>query len=203
MSNLRCKLSRFFGKMESTNQHSAIISDVSTPERRSKALAQVGIAFAICFCIGPPIGAYFASKPLPRSMNIEGIEFNVYAVPALLTLILLVLETVCLIFALPETRWMQKTYKKPESEKATEHNPQEDYGQSLGPVRSVEERISLLTTLRSLHFFFLAAFSGMEFTFTFLTYDCKSIYFSFFSKCSSFSLFNLQCWIGRTRKMAS
>lgn len=37
---------------------SAILSDVTTSENRSKALAQVGIAFAVCFCIGPPIGLY-------------------------------------------------------------------------------------------------------------------------------------------------
>ena len=153
--------------------YSAIISDVSTPETRSKALAQVGIAFAICFCIGPPIGAYFASKPLPKSWNVEGIEFNVYAAPAILTLVLLVVETVFLIFALPETRGKGKTYKKSDlvSEKVTNH-PQEKHEESPGPVRT-EKRISLLKTLRILHFSFLSVFSGMEFTFTFLTFDRK------------------------------
>ena len=83
---------------------SAILSDVTTPETRSKALAHVGIAFAICFCIGPPIGAYFASRPLPTSFSASGYELNVYATPAVFTLILLSLETAFLVFALPETR---------------------------------------------------------------------------------------------------
>ncbi|KAF8974461.1 MFS general substrate transporter [Flammula alnicola] len=82
----------------------AILSDVTTPATRSKALAHVGIAFAICFCIGPPIGAYFASRPIPRSADSWGPELNVYAAPAILTLVLLVAETAFLAVALPETR---------------------------------------------------------------------------------------------------
>jgi len=83
---------------------SAILSDISTPQNRAKALAHVGIAFAICFCIGPPIGAYFASRPIPSSFTASGFELNVYAAPAFLTLVLLVLETIFLAVALPETR---------------------------------------------------------------------------------------------------
>ncbi|THH02755.1 hypothetical protein EW026_g164 [Hermanssonia centrifuga] len=82
----------------------AILSDITTPANRAKALAHVGIAFAICFCIGPPIGAYFASRPLPTSFSASGFELNVYATPALLTLVLLLLETIFLAVALPETR---------------------------------------------------------------------------------------------------
>lgn len=41
-------------KTDETLACSAILSDVTTPANRSKALAHVGIAFAICFCIGPP-----------------------------------------------------------------------------------------------------------------------------------------------------
>lgn len=147
-------------------QRSAILSDITTPANRSKALAHVGISFAICFCIGPPIGAYFASRPLPSSMKALGLELNVYAVPAILTLVLLSLETVFLIVALPETRG--RPVRIPQEEKAKVSAPN---GKTLSRKESVERRIGLLASLRNLHFAFLGIFSGVEFTLTFLTFD--------------------------------
>ncbi|KAJ6598943.1 major facilitator superfamily domain-containing protein [Mycena vulgaris] len=159
-------LSRVVGGLSEGNVQLAIaiLSDVTTPANRAKALAHVGIAFAICFCIGPPIGAYFASRPLPASMNTFGLDLNVYAVPAAITLVLLVLETLFLILALPETRGKRM---QPLAEKAaTGASPSK-------PARkaSVEQRMAILKTLRMLHFLFLGIFSGVEFTLTFLTFD--------------------------------
>jgi MFS family permease len=144
---------------------SAILSDVSTPANRSKALAHVGIAFAVCFCIGPPIGAYFASRPLPASMKTFGLELNPYAVPAAITVVLLVLETLFLVLALPETKGKRMV---PPTEKPTNGAAQ--------PAKkaSVEQRVKILKTLNGLHFLFLGVFSGVEFTLTFLTFDCSS-----------------------------
>src|ERR1700761_4327118 len=70
-----------FSKISDTG-FSAILSDITTPANRARALSQVGIAFAICFIIGPPIGAYFASRPFPISMG--NVELNIYATPAIL-----------------------------------------------------------------------------------------------------------------------
>ncbi|KAJ7684064.1 major facilitator superfamily domain-containing protein [Mycena rosella] len=163
-------LSRVVGGLSEGNVQLAIaiLSDVTTPADRSKALAHVGIAFAICFCIGPPIGAYFASRPLPASINTFGLEFNVYAVPATITLVLLVLETLFLILALPETRGkrMQPVAEKP---KATTNGASP--AKPPHKAASVEERIRILKSLRGLHFLFLGVFSGVEFTLTFLTFD--------------------------------
>lgn len=53
-----------FRRKSLTDIFRAILSDVSTPENRSKALAHVGIAFAICFCIGPPIGTHYWTQPI-------------------------------------------------------------------------------------------------------------------------------------------
>jgi MFS family permease len=143
---------------------------VTTPETRSKTLALIGIAFSICFCIGPPIGAYFASKPLPASWNKWGIELNIYAAPAVLTLLLLVAETVFLIFALPETRLKGPTGQ---NRPAAEKDPKDDKETTRGTTSSAarKKRIALLRTLGRLNFFFLILFSGVEFTFTFLTFD--------------------------------
>lgn len=146
--------------------NSAILSDISTPRNRSKALAHVGIAFAICFCIGPPIGAYFASRPVPLFVGALQMELNVYAVPALLTLVLLIAETLFLTVALPETRNTQPD--KPEVHVNEKSN-------AAFAVRSVQERTEILRVLRKLHFLFLGIFSGVEFTLTFLTFDRASL----------------------------
>ncbi|KAG2116078.1 major facilitator superfamily domain-containing protein [Suillus discolor] len=157
-------LSRVVGGLSEGNVQlaTAILSDISTPRNRSKALAHVGIAFAICFCIGPPIGAYFASRPVPLFVGALQMELNVYAVPALLTLVLLIAETLFLTVALPETRNTQPD--KPEVHVNEKSN-------AASAVRSVQERTEILRVLRKLHFLFLGIFSGVEFTLTFLTFD--------------------------------
>ncbi|KAJ3921509.1 major facilitator superfamily domain-containing protein [Lentinula edodes] len=161
-------LSRVIGGLSEGNVQLAIaiLSDVTTPENRSKALAHVGIAFAICFCIGPPIGAYFASKPLPAA-NTFGVEFNIYAVPAIITLILLSVETVFLIVALPETRG--KGIKPVENK--SKSNGKSTNGATIPKSKTIEQRIEILKSLRTLHLLFLGIFSGVEFTLTFLTFD--------------------------------
>ena len=173
--------------------YSAILSDVTSPATRSKALAHVGIAFAICFCIGPPIGAYFASRPLPKSMNSWGPELNVYAVPAFLTLVLLVAETIFLVVALPETRnkGIQASQEKEKTANGVSHANGTSHTNGTShangkthvngngtlkppvPKRTIEGRLQLLKSLRHTHFLFLALFSGVEFTLTFLTFDCE------------------------------
>jgi MFS family permease len=42
----------------------AMITDITTSETRSRGLALVGIAFALGFTVGPPLGAFFASVDL-------------------------------------------------------------------------------------------------------------------------------------------
>jgi len=169
-------LSRVVGGLSEGNVQLAIaiLSDVTTPETRSKALAHVGIAFAICFCIGPPIGAYFASRPLPKSMNSLGLDLNVYAVPAFLTVVLLVAETVFLVVALPETRGkkISASQGKPKAPAHANGNGKHPSGPPKSvSKRTVQGRIDVLKTLSRLHLFFLAIFSGVEFTLTFLTFD--------------------------------
>ncbi|KAL1946878.1 hypothetical protein VTO73DRAFT_14982 [Trametes versicolor] len=171
-------LSRVIGGLSEGNVQLAIaiLSDVTTPENRAKALAHVGIAFAICFIIGPPIGAYFASRPLPASITASGIEFNVYAVPALITVVLLTLETIFLVVALPETRG-KRAQPSPAKAATNGHANGTANGKANGAAQqtsrqeTVAERISMLKTLQNLHFLFLGVFSGVEFTLTFLTFD--------------------------------
>lgn len=152
------------------SSRSAILSDVTTPANRAKALAHVGIAFAICFCIGPPIGAYFASRPVALGQYL-GTELNVYAAPAILTLVLLVAETAFLAVALPETRGRTPTSQSSKKTDNSTSGGQTKKDEGATPVRSAEQRLKTLKSLRILHFLFLGIFSGVEFTLTFLTFD--------------------------------
>ena len=115
----------------------AMISDLTTKDNRSKGLALVGIAFSLGFTFGPGISAFVASK--------EPIYENAYANASLFTLIMLIIETIFLIFALQETNIVTKPTK-------TSSNKQQN---ALGVI----------------HFMFLLIFSGMEFTITFLTFE--------------------------------
>ncbi|OBZ70300.1 Major facilitator superfamily domain-containing protein 10 [Grifola frondosa] len=170
-------LSRVVGGISEGNVQLAIaiLSDITTPANRAKALAHVGIAFAICFCIGPPIGAYFASRPPPSTFTASGYELNVYATPAALTLILLVFETIFLVVALPETRG-KRAKPTPVEKRATNNGTAANgnangVGDKLSRAESVEQRLTMLQVLRRLHLLFLGVFSGVEFTLTFLTFD--------------------------------
>jgi len=125
----------------------AIISDITTVETRSRGLAMVGIAFAISFTIGPAIGAYFAhfqvdSLPTPFSCS------------ALIALVLLIIETLFIAYALPETRPKSQTIEKQ-------------------TVVSKSQALEL-EKLGWIHFGHLLFFSGLEFSLTFLTFDLFS-----------------------------
>jgi MFS family permease len=119
----------------------------------------VGIAFSICFTIGPPIGAYFSTHPFPFAFTRD---MNIYATPAILTLVLLLVETAFLAVFLPETRGTTLIPEEGESARGRYEKL------SLG------QRKLLLKDLGRLHFSFLSLFSGVEFTLTFLSFDRKS-----------------------------
>jgi MFS family permease len=179
-------LSRLVGGLSEGNVQLAIaiISDVTSPETRAKSLALVGIAFSIAFTTGPPLGAYLASKMLPSGENsVMGVYVNVYALPAAITLFLLIVETLYIAFALPETRHARRAASQPETHRRPE--------KSIKAIQSVEKREKNLQKLRRLHFYFLFFFSGEALSFIFLyltiawTYTC---FFLFVCLGAEFSL---------------
>lgn len=104
-------------------------------------------------------------------MNTFGMELNVYAAPALLTLVLLAAETVFLVFFLPETRGKRLRAPPTKVAAATSTSAPSSTQEKVTKREHVDRRIALLKTLRRLHFLFLCVFSGVEFTLTFLTFD--------------------------------
>lgn len=99
-----------------------------------------------------------------------GIELNIYAVPAAISLLLLIIETVFLLVALPETLNLRPNYQANRIPTKGNKHPAKDLRRT-----GQQRRLSLLNTLRRLHFLFLSVFSGIEFTLTFLTFDCGSL----------------------------
>ncbi|KAJ3174608.1 hypothetical protein HDU87_007091 [Geranomyces variabilis] len=168
----------------------AVISDVTTKENRSKGLALVGIAFSLGFTVGPPLGAYFTSVDLLQVFPfLRGLPVNQYSSPALFAFVLIMIETVYLYIALPETRdhhrlklastttTLTKTASS-SSSATTTTTKTTTRDASTGPSPPPPRRPpppprprSQITTLATLHFLFLFFFSGMEFTLTFLTHD--------------------------------
>lgn len=135
----------------------AIISDVTTPETRSKSLALVGIAFSVCFTLGPSLGAYFASRPLPLASTSATEEtWNVYALPAAISLVLLLIETGYLAVSLPETRW----WKGGAASSAQDTVNTSSQDKAVQPRESADKRLARLRAAGRLHGVFLLFFSG-------------------------------------------
>jgi hypothetical protein len=81
-------------------------------------------------------------------MNSLGLDLNVYAVPALLTLVLLAVETAFLFVALPETRGRKRipaSQEKPKAPPVHENGNGKHSSDSSKPVpkRIVQSRIDV------------------------------------------------------------
>ena len=67
----------------------AAVADSTTREKRSSGLAIVGIAFGLGFIVGPAIGGLFAMVDLTTiAPSLEAFGVNPFSVPALISLIL-------------------------------------------------------------------------------------------------------------------
>ncbi|KAJ3218227.1 hypothetical protein HDU67_006336 [Dinochytrium kinnereticum] len=169
-------LSRVVGGLTEGNVQMSIamISDITTEETRSRGLALVGIAFSLGFTVGPALGAYFASLDLVKLFPIlASYSVNSYSMPALFAFVLIIVETIYMAVALPETlnfkQRKSKTAKGYEKGSKEETEPLlENDSKSAGSPLNTK---ALLGRLSLIHFLYLFLFSGMEFTLTFLTHD--------------------------------
>jgi MFS family permease len=103
-------------------------------------MAYVGLAFSIAFVFGPPIGAYFATKRMPALPFLPVASQNVYATPAALTMVLLIVETLLLARYLPETKGLVS------------------FAESKPSASTSAEQARRLRQLERLHFAFLFIF---------------------------------------------
>ncbi|KAI8989317.1 major facilitator superfamily domain-containing protein [Pilobolus umbonatus] len=138
----------------------AIISDVTSLEKRSRSLALIGIAFAVAFTVGPALGAWFASVDLSELCP-SLMKFGIYpySMAALIGLVLLLIETSYLWYSLPETiRFRKQVQNTPTP------------SQPLTPD-DVRRRSHNLVNLKRMMCVYSFLFSGMEFTLVFLTFN--------------------------------
>ncbi|KAI5860692.1 MFS general substrate transporter [Durotheca rogersii] len=142
--------SRIVGGLSEGNVQlaTAIATDISDESNRGSTMALVGACFSIAFTFGPALGAYLST--------ISIVAANPFATAAGVSLFLIVVETIYLFFALPETL-PNKTEKQLAVEKTAK------------PQAAVRTNSHFL--LNFVHFAFLLFFSGMEFSLPFMTYD--------------------------------
>lgn len=138
----------------------AAIADTTTREKRSSGLALIGIAFGLGFIVGPAIGGLFAMIDLTELMPVL-VKFGVnpFSMPAL----------VALILALVNLVWVARCFKEtlPEEKRS-----------KLGENKRGLAAFRIFTTggpetkrANLLYLIFMIAFSGMEFTLTFLAVE--------------------------------
>ncbi|KAG5313372.1 PREDICTED: major facilitator superfamily domain-containing protein 10 isoform X1 [Acromyrmex echinatior] len=161
-------LARFVGGISKGNISlaMAIISDVTSPKMRGKAMALVGIAFSIGFVVGPMIGAFFAWI---SSNNREG---TWYVIPALFALFLALSDLFFVNYYLKESLSLKHratTLAKGLSGAISYINPV-DLFQFNGVLNLNRQDQQDLKILGRAYFIYLFIYSGLEFTLTFLTH---------------------------------
>ncbi|MCP4912097.1 MAG: ferrochelatase [Oligoflexia bacterium] len=152
-------IARFIGGIMGGNisTATAVVGDVTTRENRSKGMATIGIAFALGFIIGPALGGISslwdisATYPALKDMGV-----NPFSLPAAIAFILSMFNVIWLYRKFDETLPEEKRGKSASD-------------RSINPLvlfKPLPYKGVNLTNFG--HFLFLMAFSGMEFTLTFL-----------------------------------
>lgn len=128
----------------------AMAADISDEKQRGSTMALVGVCFSIAFTFGPALGAALA--------NVETFAANPFATAAGFSLFLIVIETIYLYIYLPETLPASRTTAN-------------DVGLKDAKAPPRHSRTNSHLLLNFTHFAFILFFSGMEFSFPFMTYD--------------------------------
>jgi len=141
---------------------SAAIADVTTPEKRSRGMALVGIAFGLGFILGPALGGTFAGWNLLEQFP-GGAAFglNPFSGCALVAFALSVINYFWVLARFPETLPVEKRAAAVEAE-----DPALSGTRRLKVIFQADRPAIRRTNLVSL--FYTIAFSGLEFTLTFL-----------------------------------
>lgn len=130
----------------------AMAADISDDKQRGATMALVGVCFSIAFTFGPALGAALA--------NVETVVANPFATAAGFSLFLIVVETLYLYFYLPETLPSSRVASTSNGKISKTHSTPKN-----------QNRTNSHWILNSTHFIFILFFSGMEFSFPFMTYD--------------------------------
>ena len=138
----------------------AAVADTTTREKRSSGLAIIGIAFGLGFITGPGIGGLFAKiNLLEHYPSLQQFGVNPFSVPALVSFLLAVSNLLWVARSFKETLPIEKRGKPAPKRKGI-------------PVFRIFQSPSRNTRRTNLvYLFYMLAFSGMEFTLTFLAVE--------------------------------
>ena len=153
---------RLLGGVMSANisTATAVVADVTDSSNRSKGMATIGIAFGLGFIVGPAIGAFASVIDLTQWIpDLSNYGINPFTVPALIAFIL----------SIANLWYVQTKFKETLPEKLRGKNKQ------LRPINPLKlfkvESYPGVSLNNLIYFFYLLAFSGMEFTLTFLSFE--------------------------------
>lgn len=138
----------------------AAVADTTTREKRSSGLALIGIAFGLGFIVGPAIGGLSAMLDLTKVMPaLANMGVNPFSMPALVALILSLLNLVWVCRCFEETLPEEKRAKPGATKRG------------LAVFRIFTTGGPDIRRTNLLYLIFMLAFSGMEFTLTFLAVE--------------------------------
>ena len=136
----------------------AIVADVTPPERRTSGMAIVGIAFGLGFILGPAIGGFLGQfNLLEYHPALKEFGINPFTITALFSLLLSIINLVWVYTSLPESL-------PEELRKRSSAEPFKMFSLFQHENKKIQ-KINLC------YFIYMTAFSGMEFTLTFLAVD--------------------------------
>jgi MFS family permease len=138
---------------------SAVVSDVTDFKTRSKGMAFIGIAFAFGFVFGPAMGGILSMyNPIAHNPEWAAYGVNPFSAAAGLAAILSFINFFTILKSFPETLKKEKAIGHPQ--------------RSINPLKLFKPLPIKGVNLTNLsYFFFITAFSGMEFTLTFLAVE--------------------------------
>lgn len=134
----------------------AVVSDVTPEESRSKGMAIIGISFALGFILGPAIGGILSLVDLTLYFpNLVSYGLNPFSLAAIGAFVLSLLNFLWVHFVFSETLNVSKN----KIERVSRFKLfSENFNQKIKRINFV-------------YFVFIAIFSGMEFTLTFLAVE--------------------------------
>lgn len=137
---------------------SAVVSDVTDEKNRSKGMAVIGIAFAMGFIFGPAFGGILSMyNPLINNPEWASFGVNPFSTPAALAALLSLVNFLCIWKFFPETL-------KPGNKAHLQR--------SINPLKLMKPLpLPGVNITNFAYFLFITAFSGMEFTLTFLAVE--------------------------------
>ena len=132
----------------------AAVADITSKEKRAAGMAVVGVAFGLGFIVGPAIGGFCVAVDLTESFPaLTAYGLNPFSTPALVACGLSILNLFWVARSFPETLPPEKRQAQPPR------------------FMLMAERGSGARSTSMVYLLFMLAFSGMEFTLTFLAVE--------------------------------